>query len=322
MARPGPAMMAPASASGALAGSRGSHPTMRMDSFLRATDATYHHADTQATGDCFIRKMATYGHVRPSVSFTNVARVARPMEGHQAMDMSSLPSPFLDPRGEDKEGTLAYPQPPAEIDNSYIKLYENQSLMMPSERYKEHLALKEAEAQWREDRYNLFRYRKRINVLERHYPNGVVGVDGPMFPNTQLYKERRQHLVSDQGQGARSAVGRTESLSRLERADDATACRHYGSDPQLARSRDLGIQRKRVDPEAHPFRFHDTHDRLFPKFSPTWDPERAGATRSHETRGRQHCIISGADNHIEMKVATSWDAPPLPGMPNAASRVP
>eukprot|EP00932_Pfiesteria_piscicida_P001385 SRR837773.11350.p2 GENE.SRR837773.11350~~SRR837773.11350.p2 ORF type:complete len:136 (-),score=33.61 SRR837773.11350:27-434(-) len=111
-------------------------------------------------------------------------------------------------------------------------------------------------------------------------------------------------------------AGRAEHIYRQQQADDATACRSYGSEPDLLRSRDIGIQRKRVDPAAHPVRFLDTHERLFPSFSPEWDPERAAAIRSHQMRGRQHNVITGADNHVELKVAERWDLPPLPGMPN------
>jgi len=289
---------------------------MRMDTFLRSTDPGYQHAEPHTHGDKFIRKMATYGHVRPSVSFTSEPRVTRPMKEHCALDMSNLPNPFMDPRGEDKEGTLFYPQPPKEIDDSFIKLYENKSLMLPSERYKEHLHMKKAEAQWRQDRENLFRYRKRMQVLERHYPNGVTGLDGPLHENTELYKDRREQLIRQEGRKAYAAAGRTEHLGYQQHADDATASRNYGTEPGLVRSRDIGIQRKDVNPEKHPVRFLDTHSRLFPSYSPEWDPERAAARRSHDTRGRTWNLISGADNHLELKVAERWDLPPLPGMPN------
>jgi len=299
--------------------SRGAHPTLRLNSFLKSTDAGYQYAEAPQQGDRFIRKMATYGHVRPSVSFTSEPRVTRPMKEHCAVDMSNLPNTFMDPRGEDKEGTLSYPQPPKEIDDSFIKLYENHSLMLPSERYKEHLHMKKAERQWREDRANLFLYRKRMQVLERHYPGGVTGLDGPLHPNTQLYAERRQHLVNQEERSATHGTGRNGHLHLQRKADDATAARKYGSDPNLLRSQDICMQRKCVDPQQHPVRFIDTHERLFPSYSPEWDPNRAAAIRSHDTRGKTHNIISGTDNNLELKVAQRWDMPPLPGMPNIAS---
>lgn len=306
------------SGSAALAATRGAHPTLRLDTFLRNTDAGYQHAEAGTQGDRFIRKMATYGHVRPSVSFTSEPRVSRPFKEHNAVDTSNLPPTVLDPKGDPREGTLSYPQPPKDVDDSFIKLYKNHSLMLPSERYKEHLYMKQAERKWREDRDNIFRYRKRMQVLERHYPNGVIGLDGPMHPDTKLYAERRQQLVEQEERRAVHGEGRMQHLYYQNLADDATAARSYGSDPNLARSRDICAQRKRVDPEAHPWRFMDTHERLFPSHMPTWDPERAAAIRAHDTRGRTHNIISGTDNTLELKVAKRWDLPPLPGMPNIA----
>lgn len=301
----------------ALSQSRGAHPTLRMDSFLRSTDSGYQHAEAQTHGDRFIRKMATYGNVRPSVSFTSEARVVRPMKEHAAVDTSNLPNPFMDPRGDPREGTLSYPQPPKEIDDSFLKLLNNHSLMLPSERYKEHLHMKQAHAKWKEDRETLFRYRKRMQVLERHYPGGVIGMDGPMHPGTELYAERRAQLVGQEVRKADHGSGRQEHLGMQRDADDATAARHYGSDPNLRRSQDTGMQRKNVHPQMHPCRFMDTHERLFPSYVPAWDPERASAIRSHDTRGKTHNIISGADNTLEHKVAQRWDVQPLPGMPNA-----
>lgn len=304
----------------ALKKSRGAHATMRLDGFLKSTDSGYQHAEAQTQGDHFIRKMATYGHVRPSVSFTSESRVTRKMEEHNCLDMSNLPNPLMDPRGDPKEGTLSIPAPPKEVDNSYMKLMANHSLMLPSERYKESLQIKAAEKKYKEDREALFRYRKRMNVLERHYPNGVIGVDGPMHAGTQLYADRRAHFVKQEDDKMLHDEGRAAHLHCQQRADDATAARSYGADPQLPRSHDLCIQRKKIEPDVHPQRFQDTHDRLFPSYIPEWDPKRAATIRNHDTRGKTHNIISGVSNHVELKVAMHHDAaPPLPGMPNMAS---
>lgn len=311
------AMSAPGSL--ALKATRGAHPTLRLDQFLKNTDSGYQHAESQTHGDRFIRKMATYGQVRPSVSFTSESRVTRPMREHNAMDMSNLPNPLMDPRGDPKEGTLSIPGPPNEVDNTYMRLIKNESLMLPSERYKEHMLIKEAQHKWKEDRESLFRYRKRMNVLERHYPGGVIGMDGPLLPGTQLYADRRAHFVAQEEIKTLHGQARHDHLYSQRRADDATAARGYGSDPEMPRSQDICIQRKRVDPELHPQRFKDTHDRLFPSYSPAWDPQRAATIRNHDTRGKTHCIISGIDNHVELRVAQRVDeTPPLRGMPHAS----
>lgn len=294
----------------ALNNTRGAHPAMRLDTFLRSTDLNYQHGEAPTQGDRFIRKMATYGQVRPSVSFTNEARVLRSHKDFNAVDMSRLPAPWNDPRGDPREGSLEIPAPPKDIDCEFIKLYKNHSLMLPSERYREHLRMKEAEKQWHQDRENLFRYRKRMNVLERKHPEGVVGVDGPLFPGTKLYAERRGHMLEQAERRLHHAEGRFNTLAAQAKADEALTGDGYGSDPGFVRSQDICIQRKRVDPAAHPFRFLDTHERIFPVYTPEWDPERAAAIRSHDVRDKRHNIISGIDNSVEYKVAKRWDEPP------------
>ena len=77
--------------------------------------------------------------------------------------------------------------------------YENHSLMLPSERYKEHLKMKAGERKWREERDAIFRYRKRMTVLERKHQEGILGIDGPTHPNSILYKDRYEHHAAQAG---------------------------------------------------------------------------------------------------------------------------
>lgn len=290
-------------ASLSLIGNKSAHPTLRLDSFLRTTDAGYQHGEAQTHGDRFVRRMATYGNVRPSPCFISEPRVARAMKQHNAVDMSNLPATWHDPRGEKKEGRLEYPGPPKDMDDSFMKLYSNHSLMLPSERYQEHLLMKEKSQKFKEDREQLFRYKKRLNVLNHHYPHGVVGLDGPLHPDTELYADRRQHLLDQAERKAVHGEQRHANLFSSTMADDSTAQRDYGGPHQLKRSQVLGIQSKRVDPEEHPHRFLNTHDRLFPTDTATWDPERASVLRSHEVRDRRHNIINGASNAVDYRVA-------------------
>jgi hypothetical protein len=180
----------------------------------------------------------------------------------------------------------------------------NHALMLPSERYKEHLQIKASQRKWKEDREATFKYKKRMNIIEMSYPGGVVGVDGPLHADTKLWANRRGQLTHQEGIKASHATARAENLNERRKTDDATSAKNYGSDTGIERGRDLGIQRKKIDTEAHPWRFMDTHDRLFPSFTPTWDHERASMLRSHDTRGKTHNIISGADNTIVTKVAS------------------
>merc|ERR1711971_1342992 len=84
--------------------------------------------------------------------------------------------------------------------------------------------------------------------------------------------------------------------------------RNYGEAPdQLRRSQDVCIQRKCVENEAHPFRFLNTHDRLFPTDVPMWNPVRAATLRSHDVREKEHCHITGIDNTLTYNVSLGND---------------
>mmetsp|Transcript_95222 Transcript_95222/g.171926 ORF Transcript_95222/g.171926 Transcript_95222/m.171926 type:complete len:341 (-) Transcript_95222:1-1023(-) len=303
-----PAASQAASAGGtSLARSRNAHPTMRLDSFLRTTDTGYQHAEAPTQGDRFVRKMATYGQVRPSVSFISEPRVTRPVQNTSAVDMSNLPPSWVDPKADPRELTFEIPPPPTNVNTEFIDMYKNHSLMLPSERYQEHLKMKAGELQWRKDRADTFMYKKRMNVLERKHPEGIIGVDGPLYPETTLYRERHDQLAAQAQYKADHAEMRYGNLAQQTHTDDAVAFRDYGTDPQMQRSKDICIQRKCVDPAIHPFRFLDTHDRLFPKYTPVWDPGRASAQRSHDVRDKRHNIISGTENVLTYNVAKSWE---------------
>jgi hypothetical protein len=280
-----------------------------MDGFLRSTDATYQHAEAPQGGTRFVRQMATYGSVRPSPTFVSESRMRRPFNKDSGVGMSALPATWNDPQGFAKEGTLVVPQPPAEISTEYVEMLKNDKLMLPSERRAEARAIVEGEKQWREARANLFQYKKRVRSLEMKYPDGVEGIDGPMYPETRIYAERRAQL---QLQGARSQAhgeGRFEHLAQQNAADDATALRNYGADPQMKRCEDICAQRKCIDPEMHPVRFQDTHSRIFPQYTPVWDPQRAASLRTHDVRERRHNIVNGASNAVTYEVANNWGLP-------------
>jgi len=251
--------------------------------------------------------MATYGQVRPSVSFTSESRAVRPFAGHNVLDMSHLPAPMLDPKGDPREGTFEYPEPSPIIDNEFVKMLNNHSLMLPSERLKEAKMIKAGKDKFQSDRDNLFRYRKRQQVLERHYPNGISGIDGPTYPDTKLYAQRREQLQAAEHFHGSHAAGRHEQLAKPMKSSEALTNDDPCKPHDLRRSEDLCIQRKCINEERHPFRFLNTHERLFPSYTPSWDPVRAAMQRSHDVRDKQHCIVSGQDNSLTYKVAPKWD---------------
>eukprot|EP00746_Dinoflagellata_sp_MGD_P002838 gnl/MRDRNA2_/MRDRNA2_105543_c0_seq1.p1 gnl/MRDRNA2_/MRDRNA2_105543_c0~~gnl/MRDRNA2_/MRDRNA2_105543_c0_seq1.p1 ORF type:complete len:304 (+),score=60.43 gnl/MRDRNA2_/MRDRNA2_105543_c0_seq1:133-1044(+) len=282
-----------------LKGTKGTHPTLRLDAFMKSSDPTYHHSEEKAHGEAFIRKMATYGRTRPSLAFTNESRAHRPFVAECSVGMSNLPPTWNDPRSDPREGTLEYPEAP-EVDTTFMKSYENHNLMLPSERHNEHLYMKEAERQWRADRDAIWLHNKRKRMIERHHRQGVVGIDSPMHEGTKLWSGQRQVFEHQTAKTARHAEDRTHHLAYQTAAADAVACRDYGEPIEAyQRSSDIPLQRKGVHPDAHPFRFLDTHNRIFPEEVAMWDAERAKAKRSHDVRHKGFDIISGLDNSID-----------------------
>lgn len=231
------------------------------------------------------------------------------MEDANAIDASNLPAVWADPRGEPKELTFEYPLPPEGINEEHLKLYKNHSLMLPSERYAEHLVMKAGTKEREQARQDAFLYKKRMQKIEREYAQGIIGVDGPLFPGTKLYEQQRAFLEHQSEAKSAKAEARFHHLAHQARADDATALRDFGTPAtHLARSHDVGIQRKCVREDRHPYRFLDTHDRLFPTYVPLWDPERAATLRSHDVRDKKHNILNQSDNLMEHKVAPNWEA--------------
>lgn len=271
------------------------HPTLRLDSYMRGTDPSYQTVDG-AVGKAFIRKMGTYGRSRPSVVFTNESRATRAFLGKEACyDMSNLPATFNEARGDPREGTLEYPQP-RDPDTSFVEMYKNHTLMLPSERFREHLAMKDGERQWRADREAAFFHNKRLNMVERHHKQGVVGVDSPMHPGSTLYASHGQTFQTQAERKDTHTIGRHGKLSEATQSSDATACRNWAEPiPDMKRSSDIPAQRKCIDPDTHPFRFLDTHDRMNPTDVPFWDDERASVLRGHDVRHKRHNIITGEE---------------------------
>lgn len=291
--------------SATLGGTRpGAHPMVRLDGFMKNTDTMYQ-GSPGTQGSTFVRKMATYGRSRPSNFFIGESRATRPFLGKEAAnDMSNLPAIFNDARADPRELSLEYPEPP-EVDTSFIELYENHGLMLPSERFNEHLAMKDGERQLRADRAAIFASKKRHQMIERHHQHGVVGVDGPNHEGTKLYAGLRADNEVRRARSETHAAGRKAHLSYQVESSDAASMRNWGSPPpaNMARGADIPVQRKFIDPHIHPYKFLDTHDRINSTDIPFWDPGRSQAIRSHESRHTKFNIITGevAKKYDEVK---------------------
>jgi len=285
------------SAPGLIRGSgRNVHPSMRLDKMLKSDDALYRPGDQPQRGEAFVRHMVAFGRTRPSTGFIAESRAARPLpESRVNNDASKLPPTWNDSHADPREGCYTIPEPPLP-DASFVALYQNHGLMTASERYREFLYMKEHEKQWREDKRALSEYKKRKMVLTRKHKSGIVGIDSLTQHGTENFPEERANLLHEQACFDTHDRRRNEFLTNGNYATDEAALRNWGEPVEnQSRGHDIPLQRKFNTPEVHPFRYLDTHARLFPKLAPKWNPERAMALMMHDSRGRRHDLISGKD---------------------------
>lgn len=223
------------------------------------------------------------------------------------MDMTNEPPVWFDSCiGSKREGCVAYPKF-SKVDNSYIERFKEASLMLPSERLDDHKAIKAGTEQWRQARRELFEHNKRKRILERKHKGGIIGIDYPLRENTELYKHDFDRYKEQRDAKETHLEGRREFLGDHKRGSECIT-EPYGCAPAADRgSTDYGffMDRKTIDRERHPARFLDTHQRLWPKFTPVWDNKRATCLRFHDVRHKSYNIITGADNTMDIKVRTS-----------------
>merc|ERR1712096_60405 len=242
------------------------------------------------------------GGARPSPCFISESRQQH--KAGKAFDMSNLPPNWYDTwKGDKREGCHKYPSY-GSISTGHLEIFKNHKLMLPSERLKEHQQLKEGILKWQKGRNELFEYNKQRRVLERKHKSGILGIDCPLRPGTELYKEPYEAYRKK----AASTSGnlRREYLTEKRQSCDALA-KGYAEDlpdpSTLPRSIEIPLQRKDVDPVRHPYRFFDTTARLWPNACPAWDPMRAKALRTHQLREKHYDIITQCDNYLEIRAA-------------------
>lgn len=283
------------------------HPTLRLNSFLQATSPLYKieppRAGSSENVDALLRTMPMYGTVRPSPCFTNESRAQRIFSG-QGMDMTNEPPVWYDSCvGSDREGCVTYPKF-RNVDDSFIERFKKIGLMLPSERYDDHMAIKTGMAEWRLARRELFEYNKRKRILERKHRGGVVGIDYPLRNGTTLYNHDYLRFQTQHEKKEKHYQGRHTHLADQKRAAECIT-EPFGSAPAAERGSDCyGFPRKQIEKETHPFRFLDTYGRLWPSYVPQWDANRAKALHHHEVRHKKFDIINFADNAIDVKVRT------------------
>lgn len=295
---------------------KGVHPTIRLDGMLRKDDALYRPGEQPIRGDAFVRKMVAFGRTRPSTGFLSESRAGRPLpESRVVNDASRLPPTWIDSRADPREGSYVLTQPP-KPDNTYFECYKNHGLMIPSERYREFLYMKEAEKKYQKDKRALSEFKKKKMILTRKHVSGIVGVDSLTQEGTENFQEERENLLHEHDYREAHAERRQHFLAEKNHATDEAALRHWGEPVEekgRQRGKTIPLQNKFTNPAVHPFRFLDTHARLFPNLAPKWDPDRAVALMMHDCRGRSYDLISGKDRGYKELKHRDADVPRTAG---------
>mmetsp|Transcript_20926 Transcript_20926/g.52881 ORF Transcript_20926/g.52881 Transcript_20926/m.52881 type:complete len:294 (+) Transcript_20926:152-1033(+) len=284
------------------------HEAERMDRMLKERDGFYR-SQNHRDSDAFSRTLPLancHGSSRPSPAFTCEGR-----DRKQAppMDMSNKPPLWYENyQGDRREGVHKLPgfHP---INQDHLEIFNNFAIQLPSERRREHQRLKEGILHANKAKAELSAFKRQSKLVQRHHKNGLLGIDAPTRPDTELYRERYDMYKAQEE--ASHAPQRAEFLREKNKTNDAIANpvhdnvrNELGRFPAAQpRSHDIPIQRKDVDSVRHPYRFFDTHYRLFDSSDQGREVTRAKALRTHEMREKHYDILNFADNKLDLRVA-------------------
>merc|ERR1712194_614833 len=194
----------------------------------------------------------------------------------------------------------------SDISTDHLEIFKNFQPQLPSQRRQEHQRLKEGIEQYNKGRNELFTMKKEFRTLQRKHSSGILGIDGPMSKDkSSLYSERQENYQMQEEKRVREAQKRFVMLQDKMKSDPSITGETYlaqpGELPDVPRSHDIPIQRKNVDWVRYPYRFFDTHERLFASETTVWDPSRARAKRSHEIREKHYDIVNHCDNSLDIR---------------------
>lgn len=139
----------------------------------------------------------------------------------------------------------------------------------------------------------------RIEYIKKNYPCGVLGVDGPMNPNTVIYRDTADRIVKKTQEKANSSSKRAEYLQQMSSSSHRlkySILEHDGSWKGDSRARTSIGRSRNVN----------THSRLFTSDHLSWNPRRAQHLRNSEQAGRPYNIVNGCKiDYIPPTVAES-----------------
>lgn len=177
------------------------HPAMQLSSILNRSqsatmpmDRTFQ-SEGFGEGDKVTRTFTSYGSMRPSNAFSSVTR-NQYFAFECGMDMSNLPYSWNDVSVDNKKAGSFHFAEGEKVDLSHLAAMNNYQLMLPSTRFREAMKIKAGKERYAKAKEANRLESKQRKVVAAHYARGLVGVDGPMYPNTEYWKEDRERFFA------------------------------------------------------------------------------------------------------------------------------
>ena len=163
----------------------------------------------------FLRSLPIQGSQRLAPEFATVTRNTR-FEPACALDMTNMPHTWydVDKKKDCNAGRFEY-HGSKDIDLSCLEALKHQRLMLPSERFTEAQKIKQGLKDYKEAKEQNAKQAKQIRVTTHNHWKGLIGVDGPLYPDTQTYPfaEDRQRILQQQAYKENHAARRKAFLT-------------------------------------------------------------------------------------------------------------
>jgi len=203
-------------------------------------------------------------------------------------------------KGDKREGCITHP-PPARIDVSHLRRFHQSGLMLPSERFDDHRALKEGINNWSAVRTEVFEDNKRKRILARKHKGGVIGIDYPLREGTDLYKKDYERFKEERDKLNTHSTARLEFLTNRKKAQDSIIAPYASCPPAPRGDTDYGfyLQRKTIVDDPHGLIALSKGAKPV-KEKKQWTVDRAMQFRKQDVRERKYNIITGDSNELHL----------------------
>ncbi|EQC36826.1 hypothetical protein SDRG_05658 [Saprolegnia diclina VS20] len=132
--------------------------------------------------------------------------------------------------------------------------------------------------------------RRLVQLMRHQYPGGVMGLDGPSNPDTQIYGASASLLDRQQQHEQRQRNARETNLRCKTTSIPKLGYSYLTQDDSVKPAHVTKVCQERI---KFPGSQLDTYGRLFNETPPVWYPERAQHLRNEGQAGRPYNVING-----------------------------